>query len=236
MPTRRAFLRASGAALGGSLLVQTVAADHFDTRPSHVTLEYDESYLDQYKPMLTMSYESQQKFLGLYGWVASSPEHDTNVCVYWTSYSHQDGWFGNLDSHHGDHEPVAVEVDKSSGDVVRVRASVYHWIKGEQSGTVVPMDGTNPRLKVVDPWHQYTAAEPGETAQDFPADDLTNEYQGWLDNGLKQDLLPGASTNPWKMQFESDWWRSDFFGISKKALFYEAAKNAGLGTVGSLKR
>lgn len=243
MPTRRAVLRATGAALGGGLLVGSASGDHVtEAQPDHVTIEYDQAYLDRYKPKLAMPYSEQQKFLGLYGWVASSPEHDTNVCVYWASYTHQDGWLGDLDSHEGDHEPVQVEVDKQTGEVTRVRASVYHWLKGESTPDAVPMDGSNPRLRVIKPWHQYTAAGPNETAHAFDIEDLTSEFQGWLDNGLELDLLPGSSTNPWKMQYEDDWWRSDraasagLFDLppSVKSSLVRASKAAGFGTVGSL--
>lgn len=237
MTTRRTFLRACGAALGGGLLAQAASADHFDEyQPSHVTIEYDEDYLTKYQPHLKLSYDTQEKFIGFYGWVASSPERETNCCVYWASYSHQEGWLGNLDSHYGDHEPVAVEVDKESGDVVRVRGSIYHWLKGEQLADAVPMDGTNPQLRVIDPWHQYTAATPEDVTQELAVEDLTGTYSEWLANGLEQDLLPGASTNPWKMRYEGDYWRDGVGGVSVNSILVRAAKTGGIDTVGSLSR
>lgn len=234
MPTRRAFCRAAGAAALGAAVVPTrAAADHFDARPSHVSITYDEPVLDRYKPHLAMSYDARQQLIGMYGWIASSPEYDTDVCVYWCSYTHQDG-YGDRDSHYGDHEPVQVEVDSQTGDVTRVRASIYHWIKGEALAESVPMQGDNPQLRIIDPWHQYTAASSADSPQAFDVRDLTSEYQGWLDNGLEQDLVRGASTNPWIMRRESDFWRGRFFGVSLDAAYYRIGMALGRGTVGSL--
>jgi len=204
---------------------------HFDVQPEHVTISYDQEMLEQYRPELVFSEDSRNKFLGLYGWVARSNEYDTDVCVFWCSYSHQEGWLGNLDSHYGDHEPLQVEVNSETGDIERVRASVYHWIKGEGPASEISMKDGRPHLEVVDPWHQYTAAT---SAGILPqVKDLTAVFEDWLDDGLEDALHPGSSTNPWSMRTRGDWWRREY-GVSTNALLVSATKTAGIGEVGSL--
>lgn len=240
MPTRRDFCRAtaSTAKVGvPSALVLgaagVVAADHFDARPAHVTISYDQDELETYRPHLTFQGNERQNLIGLYGWTATSPEHGTDVHCYWCSYYHQDGWLGNLDSHEGDHEPIQVEVDSETGDVVRVRASVYHWMKGEQRAETVPMDGKHVRLEVVSPWHQYTAADPSDSVYKLDVKDLTAVFQSWLDNGLESALLPGSTTNPWIMESEDSWWRGTA-GAQFDAAMVKAARGVGIGEEGSL--
>ncbi len=229
---RRQFLKATGAtALGAGVLSGTALAAHYDAQPEHVTISFDQSYLEQYRPELVLSADAREKFLGMYGWVATSPEYDTNVCVYWCSYSHQEGWLGNLDSHYGDHEPLQVEVNSETGDIERVRASVYHWIKGETLASEASLKDGRPHLEVVDPHHQYTAATSAGILPEV--EDLTAVFQDWLDDGLEDALHPGSSTNPWSMEVRGDWWRREY-GVSTNALLVSATKAAGIGEVGSL--
>lgn len=185
-------------------------AEHYDAQPSHVSLTYDKPTLEKYRPELVFREEAREKFIGLYGWVATSPEYDTGICVYWASYTHQDGvspfWGMLSDSHLGDHEPIQVEWDRDTGEVKCVRASIYHWTKGEVPGHEAAMNGTNPHLEVVSPWHQYTAATRSGVLPEVK--DLTEHFEGWLDNGLEEPLEPGTSTNPWSMATRSHWWRT----------------------------
>lgn len=233
--TRRQFIRGGGAVALGSLLVGPASADHLDEAGENITLEYDQSMLETYRPRLVFPSEAREKFIALYGWVAKSPDYDTDVCCYWASYTHQSGWLGNLDSHHGDHEPVYTFVDSSTGDVTRVMASVYHWLKGEVSASVAALDNdTHPHLRVVEPWHQYTAADPAASGILPDVEDLTAVYEDWLANGLEKSLHPGSVSVPWRMQTRGSWWRDDFAGISFNAQILRATRAAGYDTVGSL--
>jgi hypothetical protein len=229
---RREFLQAAGAVAGGGTVFSASAlGKHFDEQPEHVTLEYDESTLKRYRPELVMPAAAEEKLIGIYGWVARSPERDTSVAVYWASYSHQDGWLGNLDSHYGDHEPVYVFFDEDG--VTQVMASIYHWIAGRAPGTEIPLvDDTHPQLRVIEPWHQYTAA--GQPGEFFDVDDLGTVFDSWLDNGLEESLAPGAVTNPWTMRSRPDWWRRGTVGLSINATLVDAMMAVGVGTVGSL--
>lgn len=234
--TRRAVLTAIGAAATATTLSGTAAADHSDAQPEHVSITYDQSYLETYQPVLQMQHADREKFLGLYGWVASSPEHDTNCCVYWAKYSHQEApWWAPTTGHYGDHEPVQVEIDAGTGEVSRVRASIFHWAKGEVDGLAAPMDGTNPRLKVMNPHHQYTAAAEDAPTEQHTVRDLTAEWDAWLDNGLETDARPGCSRNPWIMRHNPHFWRKGSFGLpSTDTLRMQMARSLGFGTVGEL--
>lgn len=217
MHTRRQVVRAAAAGTAGVIgLAGTAAADHPDAQPAHVTISYDQQTLEQYRPVLEMEPADRDLFQSLYGWTATSPEYDTDVHVYWARYSGQRG-VTSFDSHFGDHEPVAVETDSDTGDVERVRASVYHWSKGETTAASAPLDGTNPRLVVIHPWHHYSAAPPDANTQAFDVADLRDEWDSWLDNGLERDVVPGASRNPWVMRQRGHWWRRGSLGFSSKA-------------------
>lgn len=247
MPTRRDALRAGSlgtAAIGLSASAQLASATHPRQQPDHVSIAFEESTLNTYRPLLDISQSSREKLIGLYGWVARSPEHDTAVCVYWCSYTHQEApaWAPET-GHIGDHEPIAVEFDPDTGEVLRVRASIYHWIKGEVAGSDAVLDDRNPTLRVIDPYHHYTAQPDASLCSEFPVEDLTAVFEAWLDNGLEEDLHVGACYNPWVMHTQSDWWAPGEFGLpggfsievpNGDALRARAAKAADFGIIGSL--
>lgn len=242
MDRRRAlqYGGATAAVASGISASGTAAADHEDAQPSDVTIFYDKEYLETYAPLLELSQRARELLIGLYGWVARSDDYGTDVLVYWTSYLKQDAsrageWLlGGIDGHHGDHEPIQIEVDQDTGEVVTIRASIYHWIKGEVPVADAPMQDRRVRLRVIDPWHQYTAASPDAPVQDLEVRNLGNEWESWLANGMEDAVLPGASRNPWLMRSQPDWWRDGTFGISRERLRVDVARGLGIDTVGSL--
>lgn len=250
MPTRRGILRAGTlgtAAVGLSASAQLASATHPREQPDHVTIAYEPGTLATYQPYLDISQSSREKLIDLYGWVARSSERDTAVCVYWCSYTHQEApWWAPETGHIGDHEPIQVSFDPTTGEVKRVRASIYHWIKGEVLGSnaVLAESGTNPTLRVIDPFHHYTAQPDEKLTTDLGGvADLTKVFDAWLDNGLESDLLPGACYNPWSLETESDWWAPGQFGLpgdisvevpNEDALKARMARAADFGVVGSL--
>jgi hypothetical protein len=251
MPTRRQFLTQTGAAavaLAGVGAVRRVRADHDAAQPDHVRLVYDADRLRRYRPLLDMEQADREKLLGLYGWVAESPEYDTDVMVYWMKYTDQEApWWAPGTGHFGDHEPVQVEVDKQTGEVQRVRASIFHWLKGEVTGAAMPLgdDGRHPELRVFNPHHHFTAAAPGAVLRKIEVNDLHEVYDSMLANGLEESLVPGASRKPWLMRTEPDFWRPGEFGLpfvddvavpSLAALRVGVAQNLGFGTTGDLAR
>lgn len=257
MPSRRAFLSGlatAGAAAATPPAARTVAAtqdssrsddsdgddpeqkkedyEHWQTKSEHIRLEYDQPFLERYVPKLSMKYATRQKFNGIYGWVARSTEYDTDICTYWCEYSHQEGWLGNLDSHDGDHEPLAVEVDSETGDVETIWGSIYHWTKGQEDAALVPMDGKQARLRVFKPHHHYTAAKPKDNCTAFTVQNLHDKFTGWLANGLASALYPGSTTTPWVMKSRPHYWREGEDGISTNAAIVSAFRTFNPGDVG----
>ena len=247
--SRRGFLRASAvglarpAALVGSVAVagsEAVRAGHFDRKPAHVDLTFDRAFLERYRPHLNLSAVEENsddtRPSGLYGWKASSPEFSTDVAVFWVEYPYQKGLspFGH-DSHYGDHEPVYVFADRSTGDVREVVYSAYHWLRGRT--TLAPMhDETHVQLSVVSPWHQYVVGSVSEGEyldvkslgdDDGLADpEIETEFESWLSDEKFHDLLaPGVCVNPWLMASVSGrqhWWAEGRDGVSMNKVFYSS--------------
>lgn len=235
MPTRRQFLTTFGAAaLGSAALSTPAAAEHDEAKPEHVTIEYDEDWLQTYRPLLTFEGDAHDKLIGLYGLKATSPEEDTDVAVYWASYTDQQGWLGPTDSHFGDHEPCHVYVDSDTGDVVEVIASIYHWLAGSGSPPSLPMEGKQPRLGVMDPHHQYRAAGEDENTVTVTLRNLVDAYDSWLANGMEDDLAVGTVRNPWLMQSRESWWSGGRLGLGFNQFLVSAYASIGVGSVGRL--
>ncbi|WP_153952742.1 hypothetical protein [Halosegnis longus] len=228
MPTRRAVLTATGSALAATTLATgTVAADHFEEIPEHVTIGYDQPWLERYQPLLAMDSETRSRFLGLYGWRASSPEFEYDWACYWASYTHQTG-LTDLDSHRGDHEPLYVAVDEQ-GNVDRVCYTAYHWLKAESR--MPTLDGTNPVMLVNNPYHHYLMAPtPTTPAERFDVEDLVPEMPDWLDNGLEESLDTSVGVaRPETILAEPDWWATGSFGLgSLDALYARTRLTLGL--------
>lgn len=215
--SRRALLASTGSlAVGAGITVagrargESVARSSY--KPDHVTIEYDEDRLLKYRPRLWFSGDEKQKFINLYGWLASSPEHDSDVCVYWASYTHQEG-VSEYDSHDGDHEPIYVFV--RDGAVEKVVYSAYHWLRSISYAPV--LDGTHALFRVIEPWHHCTT----DTVEgDLTSiGDLTGTFDRWLEEGLDPSLAPGTVVNPWIMTRRDHWWRNVVAGVSFDATY-----------------
>jgi hypothetical protein len=246
---RRTFLKRAGlaaagvGALAGSAAAQSTASER--SPPEHVSISYDKDWLEQYVPHLVISQMAREKLIGLYGLKATSTEYtDTAVAVIWASYTHQESAaYAPATGHWGDHEPIAVEVDRETGDITRLRASIYHWIKGEVTAFPTVEAGKNPLLKVFDNYHHYTAATDESRARAFEVRDLTEKFDAWLNNGLAESLVDGAVYEPWIMRNEEDWWAPGEFGLplglgfkypSGDAVLAQTSQFAGFGITGKL--
>lgn len=241
-PSRRQFLQTTAGALARPTAVvgtleatgsTAVRASHVERKPAHVDLEFDRAFLETYQPCLDLSAVEQNPEdthpSAMYAWKASSREHSTDVGVYWAEYDYQQGIspFGD-DSHFGDHEPVYVLVDSSTGDVREVVYSAYHWLRGRT--TLPPLyDETHPSLSVVSPWHQYSlgsvegefvAVESlgGDAGLADPETETT--FEEWLSDEYFHDLFaPGVTVNPWTMLSRGHWWAEGRNGVSTNAVF-----------------
>lgn len=227
--TTRRELLASGAAVavGAGLAgrARGAAPARAEYVPSHATIEYDEDLLLKYRPRLQFSGDEYQKFLNLYGWVATSSELETDVMVYWAEYTHQTG-VSEYDSHDGDHEPIYVFV--RDGTVDKVVYSAYHWLRATSYAPA--LDDTHPLFRVVEPWHQYTRTEtPGRLTT---IGDLTAVFDQWLGDGLEDSVAPGTVVNPWLMTRRDHWWRRNFAGFSIDATYVSLLASLGAHKAG----
>jgi len=234
--TRRQFLRSATAlALTGS--IATTAAAQGDpiaeATPEHVTHEFDVETLKRYRPQLVVREIDRAKLRSLFGFVARSPEYDTDVGVYWMEYSHQEGVSPLApplnDSHYGDHEPFYVFFDSETGDVVEVVYSAYHWIAGKSPAASTPMDETHPKAHIVRPWHHYYLTE--ETGVYVDLADLTQALGDWWANGMDESLYLEGVTVPWRMRTRAHWWQDTAAGFSIDAWY--AKQLYRLGWVGA---
>ncbi len=238
--TRRDVLRGAGlavAAAGGATvpaLAQSGEYEHWDAQPEHVTITYDEETLLEYAPRLVFSQEAREKWRGLWGWTATSPEYELDHHVYVALYTHQEGLspFARMlsDSHLGDTEWYYVLSDADTGETQQVVYDAYHWVAGRQDPSSITMDGEHPVAAVVDPWHFYAhEGVDGDSATAIEEiEDLTEEFGPMLSNGLAESLEPGTVTDPATMQARDHWWRDTVGGFSKDAMLASLVYDLGL--------
>ncbi len=230
--TRRGFLRGAGlavAAAGGATIPAAAQTEgdwpHWDAQPDHVTLQYSEGELLDHAPRLIFEQEAREKFMGLSGWTASSPDYDYDWHTYVAQFTHQEGIspFARLlsDSHLGDTEWYYVAADPDTGETERVVFDAYHWIAGRRTTSTLTMDGQHPVSRCVSPWHFYSHANtPVEDAVAIEeVRDLTARFDGMLENGLAEDLQPGTVVDPETMDIggRNHWWKSTVGDWSKDA-------------------
>lgn len=232
--TRRRFLKTAGtAAVSLAAVSGRARATHPSTQPEHVTIEYDPAILEESRPRFVFEPADRRKLIGQYGWLATSPEFDTDCCVYWLSYTRQNG-VTYADSHDGDHEPVYCFIDSETGEFREIIASIYHWTRGRSTNIPMDADG-HPQLRVINPWHHYTAAE--EAGELLEVKDLTEHWDAWLANGMEEDVEPGTVYNPWRMQGpggRGHWWRDGWLDISLTEITVSIARSLGRREAGSL--
>jgi len=239
--TRRDVLSGAAGAAAASMTVGIVGAqeeyEHWQAQPDHVKLEYSEPTLVEYAPRLVLSQEAREKWRGLWGWTATSPEYDLDYHVYVALYTHQDG-VGSIgqflsDSHVGDVEWAYVLADSETGETRQVIYDAYHWVAGRQDTSSITVDGQHPVGAVVDPWHFVRFADvDADAATAFDeVNNLTEEFDALLSNGLDESLEPGTVTDPATMQTRNHWWRSAVSDFSTDALL--ASMVYDLGWVGA---
>jgi hypothetical protein len=247
--TRREFLRGAGlavAAAGGAsmpALAQEGEYPHWDAQPEHVTLAYDEQTLLNYAPRLIFEQEAREKFMGLYGWTATSPEYDLDWHVYVAKYTNQQGVspfgaIGPSDSHLGDHEWYYVASDPETGETDRVVYDAYHWLAGKLRASDITMDGTHPVAKIVSPWHPYSHFDIDEkrAVAIESITDLTAKFDGILANGLAESLQPGTAVDPAWMDIggRSHWWQNTVGEFSFDAFYAKLLYDLGFAGADSV--
>lgn len=247
--SRRDVLRGAGLAVasgvGASMPTVAQSSDfaHWDAKPEHVSLAYSEDTLLQYAPKLILEQEAREKFIGLYGWTATSPEYDLNWHVYVAKYSHQEGSvengpFGLSDSHLGDTEWFYVGANPESGKTDRVIYDAYHWLAGKQLASNITLDGTHPVAKVVSPWHPYRLAniDADQAVAIDSVGDLIEQFSAMLANDLAESLQPGTVVDPAWMDIggRPHWWRNTVGEFSFDAFYATTLYRLGLAGADSV--
>lgn len=210
-PSRRDVLRGAGALAIGAGAVGSLAgrarAEHRTNKPAHVSISYDEATIEAYQPQVILDGVEPQPsaFHALH---AESTESDLNAVYGFLEYPYQQG-IGRSDSHLGDHEPVIVFYEASSGDVERVDYAAYHWFRGTapaESLQYADEAGKRPMLRVDQRYHHYYTYT-GRAAGERPElRNLDETIDGWLANGLEGQLAPSQPFNPWAMLGRESWW------------------------------
>lgn len=227
-PSRRELLHLAGAAtVGLAGLTGSASASHGDSIPAHVSLEYEHETIRDYQPQLVLE-NVEPKPLAFYGLHATSDEYSTNVVAGFTKYPYQQG-YSSEDSHLGDHEPVYVFYDEATGDITRVLFSAYHWFKG----VVVPddlqiADPHRPVLKPHRKHHHYLLYSGPSTGTLVETRDLQSAIDGWLQNGMEEQLALSQPHNPYAMRGRGTWWRHTS-GNYVNALLFSIWHDLGLG-------
>ncbi len=183
-------------------------------KPESVAISFDEGYLKRHQPMLMMAPTTREQNKGIYGYVAKSPDRDTDALCYWSQLTHQNGLpFVNSDSHLGDHEPIYVFVNSDDGSVEEIVYSAYHWFAGSEEITTPATqlassranEPTHPVLSVSEQWHNYSydadASGAFTTLKSWP-----EVRSSWVNNGFFNPANVAAIENPWKMRDLSGWW------------------------------
>ena len=224
--TRRDVLRAgvSVATLAG-LSSAASAASEAREPPAHVTVSFDETLIKQYQPQLVLE-GVEPAPLGFYGLHAESSESALNAVYGFVEYPYQDGNIGRSDSHLGDHEPVIVFYDSASGDVSRVDYSPYHWFHtyaGREAFQYADADKKRPMLRVDPTYHHYYVYSGNAAGERLEVNNLVEAIDGWLNNGLDENLALSQPFDPWAMFGRESWWRhntENWINAYLKALWF----------------
>lgn len=232
MPTRRDFLAsgasAAAAGVGIGTILPAASAAHRDgewrDKRAGTLIEFDETLLRTYQPSLAMTMDTQEAFVGLYGYVVrNDPEsdlepYDYDVCCYWSQLSIQEGlWFLSEDSHLGDHEPIYVFIDPETEEVDRVVYSAYHHYPAEVSPDSAkfrqerhPDHSTHVVLRVDERWHNYHRDPGRDGTLDYPdIDNWLDVRDHWADNGFYEHTSDEAIEDPATMLNRQAWWDED---------------------------
>ncbi len=224
--TRRGFLRLAGTAMAGGVILGTAAADRpYDRQPSHVTLDgYSEApdALEQYQPrVVTRALDITPD--AMYCWRATSAEYNGSAWyAYWMWYPAGQEGATNADSHVPDREPIIVEVNEDTGELVRVLFDRLHYF------TVATTPTTDrPRLHAINPWHNYRETTEEGTLVELR--DMHDRYEEWLT--LNWTVDQRSVVDPPHVTSRGHWWPANDLGFSSTALSTRAVlalRDAGL--------
>jgi len=243
--SRRQVLEAIGGSVGiGAVIAaisSTASAEHGERgAPTEVTLSYDDELISEYQPSLVLD-NVEPDPLAFHGLHAESSESTLNAVYGFTRYPYQSGQTSH-DSHLGDHEPIIVWYDQTTGDVERVDYAAYHWFRGTASGDALEYVNDERRRPIfrVDPdYHHYYQASGGAVGTTIQRENLLESIDSWLNNGLEGSLALSQPYDPYAMLSRSTWWRHEtmnWIDAFLKALWFnlglsDATSTADVGRV-----
>lgn len=199
-------------------------------KPPDAQIVFDEAKLRKYQPKLVMSRDTRRMHKGMYGYVAKSSERDTDVYCYWNQLTHQDGLpFVGQDSHLGDHEPIFVYVNSSTGELDRIIYSAGHWYAGE----VLAENAVLTQSRASTETHASFAVDESHHHHSYTTEDgafvSLNSWPAvrgaWQDNEFYEPVQPEAVENPWSMLDRPHWWEDG----SRDAKIVEIYRKVNIG-------
>lgn len=202
-----------------SMIITVAVADSTveENRPDHVTCEYNESTLEDYQPKLTINHLDIQPTT-VYAEYCSSPEHDTDVAMYWAYYPVQEG-ISSADSHRLDREPIYVFINEDTGDVDKVVYTGYHYIKATNVNPDI-VDTKNTTFEVAKPHHHYTDIGVDAYGEYPSLSDFSTVHDYWYKNGWEAN--PTVTANPYEIQYTTSWWSNDsYLNITASEWYWE---------------
>lgn len=213
---RREYLAGATTAAAALAASGTAAAEwSSNTDAKSITHEYDEAFLQRYRPVFVADIDVIEAYKGLYGYKCTSPEYDYEYAYYWSQLTHQDGLpgVGNADAHLLDHEPFIAAVDPDDG-LQRAIWSNYHHLAGTAPAdelTVVSSDGGAEEWTVMelDPrWHnQYASASENWSRDNFELQNWLDVRDAWRANGYFDETSDAAIEDPQVMlNGRGHWW------------------------------
>ncbi len=195
--------------------VNYTTTQDWSAKPDGAEIVWDEWRLWKYQPKLVMDQATREAFDGLYGYVATSEDEDTDVLCYWSKVSGGESLpVGDnvLGSAIGDHDPIYVFVNSDSGEIERIVYSGYNLEAAEvqppeedlvQDRADVP---THPTFTVVPGWYHYRYT-PEETGHFVELKSWPAVRHTWRSNNFGPDTA--TVENPWQLASEPDWRAND---------------------------
>lgn len=202
---------ASAAIVLGSAVGVAAAAhdDHRENLAETVDWSDDAALIEPYQPQFVLEGVDPEP-IGFYALHAEHENRDLAAVYGFTRYPYQAGNVGRTDSHYGDHEPIIVFYDTTTGEVARVLYAAYHWFRGTALPKALTFADDQDRRPVfrVDPdYHHYYIYDGPLPGRRLEVRSLLDYIGGWLDADAEGELALSQPWDPWDMLGRESWWR-----------------------------
>lgn len=201
--------------------IDYTTSKEWSAKPDNAEIVWDEYRLRKFQPLLEMGQATREKFDGLYGYVATSENEDTDVLCYWSKVSDGESLpvgSDTLGSAIGDHDPIYVFVDSETDEIDRIVYSGYNLDAAEIRPGTDDLEQrradepTHATFTVVSGWHHYKHT-PDASGHFTALKSWSAVRETWRNNNFSPDTA--AVENPWQLETESDWRaNSSFFSLT----------------------